>query len=912
MRLLGVLCVLMCLTRARAQCGEARYNVLVPVENAERKCGVNADSICSTYSSGGSYGYCPHWKWNLPASACPVIGGQYIGNNYFTTRGSTESTFWAVDFGLEISITKVEIDVQTRDGNIFRVTIGNVNAIGSNAICADKTQNGYFDNYIMNCALKGRYLHVFLVGPQEFHARDTLDLANLKVSATLSSCITCPTGSTNSFSASTKTISDCKCNMGYTGTDGSACNACAIGKNKNSIGSVSCTNCPAGSYSSTAGASACVTCGAGNFSTTVGATSASTCVPCPADTYSNLTHGSGGRCAACPTKYSSLPGGTNISACGCSPGRTIRTENTCAEATWGLERSCGGACVASQKYTSVINGVPQDAAFAVDGSTDGALPNHARSGWMNPTNDQWWRLDLTRPIMAFEIRVWTRELMPSNAYVQVYVGNQETHNLNSNCGSLKPSSTLSIQCWGRVGRYVHIVASGNWYGDFVLVEVQIQGCDMCTECFGGTYKSEIGTNACTSCPVGTAGLRILGANSSSHCTNCVAGKYNDRVAMDHIDNCLVCPAGQTSLAGASVCRTACVAGKYVVGAGCTDCEAGKYSVNLDSPSCAGCLPGTYSTTVRATSASVCLMCPSNTFSSGNASACAACQANALSVAGSAGQEYCYCKPGYAHAAGSYTCRICDQGTWNSQLGRSACSNCSVGLYSLNYGATGNETCLPCVLGQWSPEGSANCNLCPVNSRAPVSSGLLSSCVCDAGYTGANGATCTACPAGQYKTVTGSSACIVCAVGKASSTVGASAESVCIDCAAGTYASAAGASACVPCPAGAFSDATGANSSNTCVPCPAGAFSGVAGASSTSACVLCPVGSYTLPGASACVLCPEGTHSNRTGASACTACEVGKTTLPGAKSAMQCFELDCPGHSTTSTFRRNARRIPLDL
>ena len=81
------------------------------------------------------------------------------------------------------------------------------------------------------------------------------------------------------------------------------------------------------------------------------------------------------------------------------------------------------------------------------------------------------------------------------------------------------------------------------------------------------------------------------------------------------------------------------------------------------------------------------------------------------------QEFCYCKSGYAHAVGMYTCRICDPGTYNSQLGRTACSNCSVGLYSVNYGAIGSETCLSCPLGQWSPEGSPNCNVCPANSRA---------------------------------------------------------------------------------------------------------------------------------------------------------------------------------------------------
>ena len=242
------------------------------------------------------------------------------------------------------------------------------------------------------------------------------------------------------------------------------------------------------------------------------------------------------------------------------------------------------------------------------------------------------------------------------------------------------------------------------------------------------------------------------------CPPCPSGFYGSG------DNCTACAAGTESLAG---CRTPCVAGEYVVGVGCMNCEAGKFSVNVDSPSCVGCLPGAYSTTVRATSATVCVICPINTFSGEAASACQPCQENATSAAGSTSQAYCYCKSGYAHAIGSHTCRICDPGTYNSHLGRMACSNCSVGLYSVNYGATGNETCLSCPLGQWSPEGSPNCNLCPVNSFAGPGSGSQTNCNCNAGYTGPNGGLCLACAAGQYKNATGAGMCVSCPVGSSS-------------------------------------------------------------------------------------------------------------------------------------------------
>jgi hypothetical protein len=227
----------------------------------------------------------------------------------------------------------------------------------------------------------------------------------------------------------------------------------------------------------------------------------------------------------------------------------------------------------------------------------------------------------------------------------------------------------------------------------------------------------------------------------------------------------------------------CVAGYLTVNGACVACEKGKFGT-FGASACTNCSAGAYS---NVTAASACTTCPSNTFSgatgSNEASSCQACQANALSAAGSVSQAFCYCKSGYAHAAGMLTCKICDPGTYNSQLGRTACSNCSVGLYSVHYGAVGVETCLSCPLGQWSPEGSPSCKLCPLNSRAAAGSGSLNNCTCDTGYTGPNDGQCSACAAGQYKSVTGSSACVQCPAGM-SSLQGAS---VCV-CPPNQYAS----------------------------------------------------------------------------------------------------------------------------
>lgn len=465
---------------------------------------------------------------------------------------------------------------------------------------------------------------------------------------------------------------------------------------------------------------------------------------------------------------------------------------------------------------------------------------------------------------------------------------------------------------------------------------------ICLSCSDGTFSSA-GATVCTTCPAGktsTSGASVCvyppcapgtyrsaencigcsagkysgvtGASTATVCTNCLAGTYSSLTSASSVTVCTNCPTGSYSaVAGASVCVTCptgstspsgsssaadCVACNVGFtgpdGGPCTACVAGKYKTTSGSSACTDCGAGTYSTSTGATLAATCVSCPINTFSGASASACQPCQANATSVAGSTSQAYCYCKSGYAHVAGSYSCRICDPGTYNSQLGRTACSNCSVGLYSVNYGATGNETCLACPLGQWSPEGSPNCNLCPPNSSAPRSSGFVSNCTCGVGYTGPDGGMCSVCAAGHYKNVTGSSVCIICPAGSYSGVEGAI---MCENCTTGTYSSVSGAtsaSVCLKCAAGTYSGVVGAMTASVCVSCPAG-MSSVEGA---GVC-FCPANTYALPGQS-CFACLANQNSpaQSTAKEACL-CNAGYTG-PGGLSTLPYFA----GASFTNLFK----------
>lgn len=114
------------------------------------------------------------------------------------------------------------------------------------------------------------------------------------------------------------------------------------------------------------------------------------------------------------------------------------------------------------------------------------------------------------------------------------------------------------------------------------------------------------------------------------------------------------------------------------------------------------------------------------------------------------------------AAGSYstlnssTCTNCPAGTYSptaSATSQIDCKACNAGTYSGASGASSVGTCVPCLPDEYSTvvggTSVAVCQQCPLNSYSPSGSQSLSSCVCDPGYSGANGGECIACGANVW-------------------------------------------------------------------------------------------------------------------------------------------------------------------
>ena len=221
---------------------------------------------------------------------------------------------------------------------------------------------------------------------------------------------------------------------------------------------------------------------------------------------------------------------------------------------------------------------------------------------------------------------------------------------------------------------------------------------------------------------------------------------------------------------------------------------------------------------------------------------------------------------------------CPESNYRSGCACVACDICPPGLVRKDCGGCSQGSCVSvsapcrsCAAGQYA-ECPGACITCPTQSTSPANSMSIADCVCNEGYTGPDGTSCTACPAGTYKNNRGKASCAFCPAGKYADQIGSSA---CSDCAAGKY-SFAGSTSCADCESGTYESSAG---SKACSSCPAYSFP-----DANSASCICNNG-YTGPDGTSCIACPQGTYKNKRGTASCTACPAGKSSLVAAATSM---------------------------
>ena len=183
-------------------------------------------------------------------------------------------------------------------------------------------------------------------------------------------------------------------------------------------------------------------------------------------------------------------------------------------------------------------------------------------------------------------------------------------------------------------------------------------------------------------------------------------------------------------------------------------------------------------------------------------------------------------------------------------GSAPCTQCKVGKASPALAAVDVSACVDCAADTYSNSRMTNCLPCLAHSSSAPQSGNNTDCKCNAGYSGPDGVSCTACEAGKFKPANGSAPCTQCKAGKASTALAAVDVSTCSNCSAGTYNTTAN-ERCQACPAYATSHSASDEITDcTCKP----GYTGPDG----DDCVACEVGKYKpINGTEACRDCPPG-------------------------------------------------------
>lgn len=391
----------------------------------------------------------------------------------------------------------------------------------------------------------------------------------------------------------------------------------------------------------------------------------------------------------------------------------------------------------------------------------------------------------------------------------------------------------------------------------------------CVFCLPGKYKSIVANDACLSCN---------------------ANFYQPYAGMTDQSACQACTPNSVALSG-SVAPTDCKCTLGYTGpdggipSPCASCVTGKFKSVDGSAACTNC--AAYSNSAAASVASTactcnagytgsdggpCLGCAANYYKVAAGSAiCTACSSNMNSPVNSTAQTECLCNPGFTGANGG-PCTACPAGKWKVNSGSGACEDCVTGTYSVTVG-----------------KYDAICTTCPAFTSSAPGSSAVGACQCLAGYINTvNGAACTACVAGKYKTASGTaSACTDCGLNTYSIVSAATGVGTCLYCEAsflhlitlqvgtsalagctcdagwsgsgadggycyqclpGTYKTLAGPQSCTPCAQGYYSTTPNATDGATCLTCTSNSYS--ASSSSASAACTCNTG-YTGPGGDVC-------------------------------------------------------------
>jgi hypothetical protein len=238
-------------------------------------------------------------------------------------------------------------------------------------------------------------------------------------------CIACPADATSSSGSSA--LSECRCNAGYTGSNGGTCTPCSVAEYKEYVGNQGCEPCPQGTYGNTTHATACISCPDQNQDSPPGSNSSldckcrdgyngpngGTCVACAAGKYwvygdlegmcMNCAWGKyhneeavvGDLCYECPPNSNTTDEASNaITDCTCSPGFRGADGSACVACPAGTytSPSGSGSCILCDAnfYSEELNATLSSMCQACDANAQSLAGSSAaeactcNAGWTGP------------------------------------------------------------------------------------------------------------------------------------------------------------------------------------------------------------------------------------------------------------------------------------------------------------------------------------------------------------------------------------------------------------------------------------------------------------------------------------------------------------------------------------------------
>jgi len=684
-------------------------------------------------------------------------------------------------------------------------------------------------------------------------------------------CSACPAHTYSGSGSSDMT--NCTCNMGYTGPDGLACVACVAGTYKDVNGSSACSLCQQGKYSTGLGevaelvcsdcpassssaegsdrlvncsciagysgldGQACIACVPGKYKQASGP---SDCLLCGAGKYST---GSGADdeslCLGCPFGSSSVEGSSVLENCACNAGYTGSNGQVCSVCLAGKHKAAVGPsdclpCVAGTwsaelgKTDEVCTSCPDDSISAESSSEKtGCLCNMGYSGPDGGPCDAC-EPGTFKPVKGSD----TCDVCSAGFYSELAAARACTSCPNNSWTAVEASS-LQEDCLCNAG------FTGQNGGD-------------CVVCEAGKAKKDAGSAACDECLADQ-----FSATGATNCTNCPANSVAP--ALSTVVTACQCSPGHFGSAGGP----------------CEECAAGTYTDTANNIACSECGAGTYQNSTKATE---CLVCRPDTFATGNASiVCLPCNTECL-----AGQF----RATECTTSADTICVECPNGTYSTAGTNPDVSSCRCQAGSVGPAGGPCEYCPPDTYSNGS-----SCAACPVHSAADQGASSRLACTCQAGYSGPDGGDCKACAAGKFKHLPGPLGCEACPTGTYSSKIGAVTAATCVACPSNSLSplASAGANLCL-CNAGY------APAGSTCSACAAGTYKQAVGTDSCTACgqastsdaasvlssqCVCNTG-YTGPNGGTCVACDSGTYKNKKGSDGCAKCPASSTSSRAAE------------------------------